>query len=291
VGEPADCWWVLLEGEVQLAGQTPVAEQFAALDALRREIRGWSPGADALVIADREEALVSWLDSHGVQNGWELAPIFANAGVDVAWCERAASILGGATRQPGFDWVASTLATQGLLSEIKDATARISALLDDVGSYTQLDRAPVQMIDVTHGIESTLRMLEPKLRNGITVHREYGTDVPEIEALPDVLNQVWTNLIDNAVDAMEGSGKLRISTRLDGDRVLVEIADSGPGMPLEVQTRAFDPFFTTKDVGKGTGLGLDISRRIVEDGHGGYIDIRMQPDETVLSVRLPLRRA
>ena len=177
-----------------------------------------------------------------------------------------------------------------MLSEIKDSTHRISALVDDVRSYSQLDRAPLQEIDVTEGIESTLKMLEPKLRRGIDVVRDFGADVPQIEAAPAELNQVWTNLIDNAVDAMEGNGTLRISTRVDGDEVVVEIADTGPGMPLEVQARGFDPFFTTKDVGKGTGLGLDISRRIIVERHNGQIFIELRPGETVLSVRLPVRR-
>jgi signal transduction histidine kinase len=276
---------------LQLADQTPVGAQFTALDALRKDIPGWAPGTDAVMLADRENALIEWLDSHGVENGWELAPPLAVAGVDVAWCERAASILEGPTLEPGLEWVGRTVATQSLLSEIKDSTGRVSALVEDMRSYTQLDRAPVQMIDVTEGIESTLRMLAPKLRGGITVTRDYGSDVPEIEALPAVLNQVWTNLIDNAVDAMEGSGTLRISTQVDGDEVVIEIADTGPGMPVEVQARAFDPFFTTKDVGKGTGLGLDISRRIVVDGHHGHINIEMRPGETVVCVRLPQRRS
>jgi signal transduction histidine kinase len=276
---------------LQLAAQTPVGAQFTAVDALRNEIPGWTPGNDPMAVVDRENALIDWLDTRGVENSWELAPPLASAGVDVAWCERAASILDGPTLGPGLEWVARTVATQSLLSEIKDSTGRVSKLVEDMGSYTQLDRAPVQMIDVTEGIESTLRMLDPKLRQGITVSRDYGSEVPEIEALPAELNQVWTNLIVNAVDAMEGSGTLRISTRHDGDEVVVEIGDTGPGMPVEVQARAFDPFFTTKDVGKGTGLGLDISRRIVVDGHHGHIYIEMRPGETVICVRLPLRRS
>ena len=154
-------------------------------------------------------------------------------------------------------------------------------------SYSQLDRASLQLIDVTEGIESTLVMLGHKLRGGVTVVRDYADDVPRIEANPGELNQVWTNLIDNAIDAMDGDGTLRISTRLSGDDVVVEIADTGPGMPPEVQARAFEPFFTTKDVGKGTGLGLDISRRIVVDRHHGEITIDARPDGTVLRVRLP----
>jgi signal transduction histidine kinase len=150
-----------------------------------------------------------------------------------------------------------------------------------------MDRGSIQTIDVTEGIESTLVMLGHKLRDGVEVIRSYGADVPAIDAYAGELNQVWTNLIDNAVDAMQGVGTLRITTRTDGDRVVVEFTDSGPGMPAEVAARAFEPFYTTKDVGKGTGLGLDIAQRIVTDHHGGTITIKSQPGETTLSVRLP----
>jgi len=280
----------LLRSVSGLAEQSLPPERFVAIDALRREIDPTRASTDPLQVADREAELSSWLDKHGVKDAWRLAPDLAASGVDTQWCDRAAAILEGETLATGLEWVASALATQGLLSEIKDSTHRVSALVDDVRSYSQLDRAPLQEIDVTDGIESTLKMLEPKLRRGISVVRDYGADVPQIEAAPAELNQVWTNLIDNAVDAMEGSGTLRIATRVDDDDVVVEIADTGPGMPLEVQARAFDPFFTTKDVGKGTGLGLDISRRIVVERHNGQIFIELRPGETVLSVRLPIRR-
>ena len=158
-------------------------------------------------------------------------------------------------------------------------------------SYSQVDRASLQLIDVTEGIESTLVMLGHKLRTGVAVVRDYGADLPRIEANPGELNQVWTNLIDNAIDAMEGQGTLRVTTRVDGHDVVVEIADTGPGMPADVQARAFEPFYTTKDVGKGTGLGLDISRRIVVERHDGEITIDVQPGGTVLCVRLPCVRA
>jgi signal transduction histidine kinase len=157
-------------------------------------------------------------------------------------------------------------------------------------SYSQLDRASLQMIDVTEGIESTLVMLAHRLRGGITVVRDYSAEVPHIEAIPGELNQVWTNLIDNAIYAMDGIGTLRISTRTDASGVLIEIGDTGPGMAADVQARAFEPFFTTKDVGKGTGLGLDISRRIIVERHHGQITIESKPGETVLAVRLPHRR-
>jgi signal transduction histidine kinase len=176
-----------------------------------------------------------------------------------------------------------------LLGEVKESTRRISELVAAVRSYSQLDRASMQHLEVTEGLESTLVMLGHKLRHGVTVVRDYGADIPRIDAYAGELNQVWTNLIDNAVDAMDGTGTLRLTTRADGDRVVVEIGDTGPGMPPQVAARAFEPFYTTKDVGKGTGLGLDIARRIVVDRHGGTIAIDPRPGETVLVVRLPLR--
>ena len=169
-----------------------------------------------------------------------------------------------------------------LLGEIKESTSRISALVNDFKSYSQLDRASVQTIDVTNGLDDTLVMLKHKLDDGVTVEREYGTDVPQIEAFPAELNQVWTNLIANAIDAVDGNGTIRIATRAEPEFVVVEIADDGPGMPPDVQARAFEPFFTTKDVGKGTGLGLDISRRIVADRHHGQIVIASEPGNTVI---------
>ncbi|HET7800705.1 MAG TPA: ATP-binding protein, partial [Humibacillus xanthopallidus] len=155
--------------------------------------------------------------------------------------------------------------------------------------YSQMDRGSLQSVDVRQGIESTLVILGPKLRGGVVVERELG-DIPSIAAYEGELNQVWTNLIDNAVDAMEGSGTLHISTRREGDAVVVEVADTGEGMPPEVVERAFEAFYTTKPVGKGTGLGLDIARRIVVDRHGGAIEVDSEPGRTVLRVRLPIRR-
>ncbi len=277
----------LLSSLVRLAERSLSAEQFVAIDALRREIDAATASLDPLAVADREEALSDWLDAHGVDAAWRIAPALAAAGVDIAWCERAAQILDGGTLEPGLEWVASTLSTAALLSEMKDSTGRVSALVAAVKSYSQLDRASLQLIDVTEGIDSTLVMLGHKLRDGITIVRDYATDVPRIEANPGELNQVWTNLIDNAIDAMDGHGTLRISTRADPDDVVVEIGDTGPGMPPDVQARAFEPFYTTKDVGKGTGLGLDISRRIIVERHHGQITIDSRPGETVLCVHLP----
>jgi signal transduction histidine kinase len=279
----------LLASLGRLAQGAISAEQFMALDALRREV-GQQPAAlGPLAVADLEDDLSAWLVDHGVKQDWLIAPPLAAAGLDVAWCERAAALLDETSLEPGLEWVASSLSMTALLGEVKESTRRISDLVSAVRSYSQLDRASVQLVDVTEGLDSTLVMLGHKMRNGVTVERDYGEGVPRIEAFAGELNQVWTNLIDNAVDAMDGQGTLRVSTRARDDGVVVEIADTGHGIPDAVRAHAFEPFFTTKDVGQGTGLGLDISRRIVVDRHGGEITIDSRPGQTVLRVRLPAR--
>ena len=279
----------LLSSLARLAERSISADQFVALDALRREIEPSPDAVDPMAIADREEDLSTWLSDRGVERDWAIAPPLAAAGVDVAWCERAFEVLPGGALEPGLQWVASTLSVATLLAEVKESTRRISDLVAAVKSYSQLDRASMQQTDVAEGLESTLVMLAHRIPHGVTVVRDYGDDVPRIEAIAGELNQVWTNLIDNAVDAMAGEGTLRVSTRADGNGVVVEIGDTGAGMSHEALDHAFEPFFTTKGVGKGTGLGLDISRRIVVDRHHGEIAIDQQPGETVLRVRLPRR--
>ena len=165
----------------------------------------------------------------------------------------------------------------------------MSGLVAAVRSYSQLDRASLRRIELTEGLDSTLVMLAHRIGDGVTVRRDYDPAVPEVEAFAGELNQVWTHLIDNAITAMEGTGTLRVSTRLGDDGVVVEIGNTGPEMPAEVRAHAFEPFFTTKPVGSGTGLGLDVSRRIVVERHGGDIAIESRPGETVLVVRLPFR--
>jgi len=184
--------------------------------------------------------------------------------------------------------VASTFSAATLLGEVQESTRRISELVSAVRSYSQMDRASRQRIDVTEGLESTLVMLGHKLRETITVVREYAVDVPMIEAYPGELNQVWTNLVDNAVDAMDGGGTLRLVTRHEADAVVVEVVDSGAGMTPAVAARAFEAFYTTKDVDAGTGLGLDIARRIVVERHHGEITIDSRPGGTTMRVRLPV---
>ncbi|HEX5560888.1 MAG TPA: ATP-binding protein [Nocardioidaceae bacterium] len=286
-----DASQTLLSSLGRLARDEMSATQFVALDELRRDVGPAPPAADTLEVADREDALSDWLSDHGVERDWVIAPPLAAAGIDPAWCDRAAAVLEGSALEPGLEWVASTFALATLLTEVKESTRRISELVAAVRSYSQMDRASMQRVDVTDGLESTLVMMRHKLRDGVEVRRDYGVDVPEVEAYAGELNQVWTNLVDNAVDAMEGAGTLRVSTRAAGERVVVEIADTGPGMPAAVRERAFEAFYTTKDVGRGTGLGLDIARRIVVDRHGGSIDIDSTPQGTVMRVQIPVRAA
>jgi signal transduction histidine kinase len=273
----------------RLAGGEVSAGQLAALDALRDELAPRTPDPDPLDRADREQALAAWLTRHGVERAWTLAPALAAAGADPAWCGRAAAVLDGPALAAGLEWVASTLSVATLLGEVKESTRRISELVAAVRSYSELDRASTREIDVTEGLDSTLAMLGHKLGGGVRVVREYGAGVPRIDAYAGELNRVWTNLIDNALDAMDGTGTLEVATRAEGDGIVVEIGDTGPGMPPEVAARAFEAFYTTKEVGKGTGLGLDIARRIVEERHGGTIAIDPRPGGTVVRVRLPVR--
>jgi signal transduction histidine kinase len=286
-----DACQTLLASVSRLAAHQVSAEQFGALDMLRQEVIGPAVAPDALTLADLEDALAEWLTDHGVGSEWMIAPALAAVGVDIGWCERAAAILDGPALEPGLEWVASALSAATLLAEMKESSQRISALVAAVKSYTQMDRASLQRIDVTDGLESTLVMLGHKLRDGVTVVRDYGADVPQVEAHAGELNQVWTNLIGNAVEAMDGKGTLRLSTRAGQNDVVVEVADTGCGVPPDVAARAFEPFFTTKDAGKNTGLGLDIARRIITERHGGTIDIDSRPGHTVFRVQIPVRAA
>ena len=279
----------LLASLGRLAQGEMSAAQFSALDALRLELQPTLTPVGALAMADREDAISSWLDDHGVERDWLIAPPLAASGADVAWCERVLAALGPDLLEPGLDWVSSTLSATNLIEDAKESIRRITDLVSAVRSYSQMDRGSLQRIDVTEGLESTLVMLGARLRDGVKIVRSYGDGVPKISAYAGELNQVWTNLIDNALDAMGGSGTLTITTRAEGNEVVVEIGDTGVGMPPAVVARAFEPFYTTKEVGKGTGLGLDIAQRIVVEHHGGAITIDSSPGNTVVDVRLPLR--
>jgi signal transduction histidine kinase len=237
--------------------------------------------------SDAESAVESWLEEHDVDDAWELAPALVSLGYDVPALER----LGTTWREHTpvvAEWIARAQAIPTLTCEIEEATRRVSEIVGALKSYSYLGQAPVRAVDVRKGIDDTLIIMRGKLQ-GIRVGREYDPDVPEIEAHGSELNQVWTNLIDNAVWAMGGSGTLTVRTRRDGDFAVVEIEDDGPGMPESVRQKVFDPFFTTKEPGKGTGLGLATSRNIVVRKHGGTIDVVSRPGRTTFSIRLPIR--
>jgi signal transduction histidine kinase len=279
----------LLSALRRLADEDMAAAQFAALDDLRRGVDGPAEPLGPLARADREQDLSAWLAAHRVEQAWTLAPAFAAAGIDVGWCDRASSTVDPAALEPALEWVASTISARALLGELKESTRRISELVAAVRSYSQMDRASMQRTELTEGLQATLVMLAHKIGPDVEVVRDYAEDVPSLDAYPGELNQVWTNLITNALDAMDGAGTLRVATRLDGDDVVVEVGDTGHGLTPQTAQRAFEAFYTTKDVGKGTGLGLDIARRIVVERHGGDIALHSLPSETVARVRLPIR--
>jgi len=281
---------LVLSSLAQLARKGITAEQYTALDGLRLRVSGPEPALTGLALADREDELSDWLGEHDVDRDWVIAPVLAAAGADVTWCDELAAALPPDSLAPALEWVSASLSTAALVQEVKEATGRVSTLVAAVRSYSQMDRASLQSTDLVEGLDSTLVMMGHKLGSRITVERHYAPGMPPIEAMAGELNQVWTNLVDNAIDAMDGTGTLTVSARPDAAGwVVVEVADTGSGMPPEVQAHAFEPFFTTKEVGKGTGLGLDISRRIVVERHSGDIDIESGPGGTLVRVRLPRR--
>ncbi|MBV8979634.1 MAG: histidine kinase, partial [Acidimicrobiia bacterium] len=234
-----------------------------------------------------EDALAARMEAAGVDGAWEVAPVFAAAGVDEAWIDRALAVAGNATSD-AVRWLAASVDIENLVGEIKASAGRISELVGAMKDYSHLDRASFDRIDVHDGIESTLVILKHKLKRGVEVVRHYDRSLPRICAQAGELNQVWTNVIVNAIQAMDYKGTLTIRTAREGDCVLVEIADTGPGIPPDMQRRIFDPFFTTKDVGEGTGLGLDISYRIVARRHHGDIRIESEPGDTRFQILLPI---
>ena len=265
------------------------APQLAQLQELRQRAATAIAPLSPLALADLEDDLTSWLEDHDVLQAWLLAPALAASGVDRAWCEEAAGVLGQAALGPGLEWVSNRNLMSDLLTEVKESTGRIFELVAAMKSYSQMDRASLQRVDVTEGLDSSLVILGHRIPDGVKVVRDYPPETPVVEAYAGELNQVWTNLIDNALDAMDGAGTLRVAVRADDGAAVVEIADTGPGIPPAIAERAFEPFFTTKPVGKGAGLGLDIARRIVEERHAGTITIDSRPGDTILRVRLPSR--
>ena len=244
---------------------------------------------DHLERSDRTETITAWLESHGVAAAWDIAPAFVNAGVDPAWLETFISRLPPASHVDALGWLEARLNLKLLLNQVEQSTGRIAELVKAIKSYSYMDQSPMQEIDIHEGIENTLTILNHKLKS-VTLNRAYDRSIPRIMAYGSELNQVWTNLIDNAIHAVNGKGKICIGTSKEDDQLVVEIVDDGPGIPANVQPHLFEPFFTTKAVGSGTGLGLVISNRIVGDRHGGEIEFESRPGETRFKVRLPLVR-
>ncbi len=238
--------------------------------------------------ADSEDAVADWLDAHGIGGGWELAPTFVQAGLDTGWLDQVAASLDEPVLESALRWLNYTVETELLMNEIEDSATRISSLVGAAKQYSQLDRAPYREVDVHDLLDSTLVMMSRKIGSGITVIKDYDRALPPVPAYAAELNQVWTNLIDNAVFAMGGTGTLTIRTARGDDQLLVEIGDTGPGVSDDIRERVYEPFFTTKPVGEGTGLGLDISWRIIVNKHHGDLRFESVPGDTRFQVRLPL---
>jgi len=275
-----------------LAAGKVAPDRLDALVELQEEViekAAKAPTLTAMQAADREDELGEWMDERKVTGGWDLAPVFAQGGIDVECLgEIEARVASPALLDQAIHWIGYALETEQLMSDIEDATGRVSSLVSAAKQYSQMDRAAHQWIDVHSGLDSTLVMLTHKIGNGVKVVKEYDRSIPEVPAHPAELNQVWTNLIDNAVQAMNGAGMLTIKTWRQDDHVYVSVGDTGPGVPKELRKRVFEPFFTTKPVGQGTGLGLDISYRIVVNGHGGDITLTSEPGDTRFTVCLPV---
>ena len=247
-----------------------------------------APKLSALASSDREDELSDWLEEHGVSHPYEIAPTFVQAGLDADWLELVVNAAPPDSLVGAIHWLYYTVDTELLMKEITDSTTRISTLVDAAKQYSQLDRSPFQTVDLHELLDSTLVMMARKIPSGVRVVKNYDQSLPAVPSYAAELNQVWTNLIDNAVQAMGDEGTLTITTHSDGEYATVKVSDTGPGIPADVVGRVFEPFFTTKPIGHGTGLGLDIAWRIVVDKHRGYLKVRSEPGSTTFIVRLPV---
>jgi signal transduction histidine kinase len=266
------------------------AENCVKLAKLEEEIRAELRPADfkdEFARVEREEAIQGWLEGRSVVDAWKLAPLLADANLTDVQLESFAEVAGTAVG-PELNRFATLLEMDRIAGELEQSTARISDLIKAIKEYSYMDQAPLQEVDIKSSLETTLTIMHHKLKRGIVVTREYEPNLPKVMAYGSELNQVWTNLIDNAADAMKEKGKLLVRAVRENEFVLVEIADDGPGIPAEVQSRIFEPFFTTKGVGEGTGLGLDVVHRIVKK-MGGLVSMESEPGETRFQVRIPIQ--
>ena len=277
---------------VDLAAAGVGAEGWCALDDARRAALASPAGAmlDPIAQSEREETIADWLEATGVDEPWVSAATFVAGGFDVPGLEAATANVPRSARATALSWLEAGVAADALARGMEEAAGRISKLVGEVRSYTHMDRArEKEEIDVHTGIESTLAIFAHQLRDKqITLVRDFARDLPRLRAYPGALNQVWTNLLDNAIDAAPAHGRVVIRTALEDTAVVVEVGDNGPGIPPDLLDRIWEPFFTTKDVGSGSGLGLDITRRIVVREHGGQISVSSVPGDTRFTVRLPI---
>jgi len=249
-----------------------------------------APPADALTISDLEEQIDSLLRSHGQNDLWQLAADLARKNVRPEVLESLFAALEADSARAALVRIAASVEVANLLNEIESSTSRISDLVKAIKEYTYMDQAPVQNVDIVKSLETTLTILNHKLKRGVVVQRDYQSIPFLVNSFGSELNQVWTNIIDNAIDAMGGKGEIRIRTYRDDTCVVVEIGDNGPGISPEVKSHIFEPFFTTKGVGEGTGLGLDTVQRIIKK-HRGSIQVNSKPGDTRFQVWLPLAEA
>jgi signal transduction histidine kinase len=265
-----------------------------SLVALADEVTQRKPTAslnDPLALSEQEDELQEWLEDHGVGQSWELAPVLVSSGWDRGELERLAERFPTTQLPLVVGWLGAGSSIYGLLEEVGKSAEAMSEIVGAVKTYSYLDQAPIQRVDVIENLENTLVLLRPKITADLVITRDYADDVPRIEAYGSELNQVWTNIIDNAIDATEGKGELVLRAYSANNVVTVEIIDNGPGMPPEIQQRIFEPFFTTKAPGDGTGLGMHIAYNIVVNKHRGQIEVTSRPGETRFLVMLPIRLA
>jgi signal transduction histidine kinase len=299
-----ETWKTLQCASLDLSQQLTNQQQLQ-LKQLRQDLLQRTAAAtllDPLTQSDREDELAGWLQAQGISDCWKLAPTLVTAGIDTEWLSEIALRFPKVSLNSVLTWLEASLTGLGLLNEMEHATDRICELVAAVKDYSYMDQAPLQDIDIHRSLESTLTILGHKLKQGITVVRDYDQTLPRITAYGSELNQVWTNLLDNAIDALlethENSVTLvnaatptvLIRTHRENDMVLVEIIDNGPGIPKEIRSHIFEPFFTTKGVGQGTGLGLHIAYRVVVEQHQGDLRVLSEPGETRFQIRLPIHR-
>jgi signal transduction histidine kinase len=265
-------------------------KDIVSLNQLAREKSKQISTLDALIRSDRESEIEKWLEGENISDPWDLAPALVNLGLDTSHLRSLKAVFRDDSLSLVLLWLSSVFVVFTLLNEIGQGSARITEIVGALKNYSFLGQAPIQSVNLHEGIDNTLVILRSKLKKGINVTREYGKDIPHVYGYGSELNQVWTNLLHNATDALNDKGLIMIRTYRESNWAVVEIEDSGPGIPPEIQSRIFDPFFTTKDLGKGTGLGLSITYGIVTEKHKGNISLMSRPGMTRFTVKLPIKK-